>query len=413
MFFWISFAIVWTLGPLSIFKIASKYREKKILLKKETDYVKYIFTLSFLLTIGVFLLWYLLSVVCKFFTISPFFLFSLLLLQNIFCYAYYAYYLGHLSPKNPFKTQYHDPRALFEEAITTLLLLASSISVFVTCAVLFSILFEAIKFFDFVPLKDFLLSTHWGPQEFSSPPLPEQLASFSILPLLSGSVLITLIALLIAGPIGLMTAIYLSEYASPNLRQLFKPVLEILAGIPTIVYGFFAALIVGPALHKIGAKFGIMIVTESALSVGIVMGMMIVPFIASLSDDVLQALPLSIRQASIGMGATQAETIQKVVIPAALPGIASAFLLAISRAIGETMLVVMAAGLSAQMTFNPLSSVTTVTVQIVSLLTGDQTFDNPKTLAAFALGLALFIITLVLNLFAFNIIKRYSYKLSF
>ncbi|MBT7526785.1 MAG: phosphate ABC transporter permease subunit PstC, partial [Rhodospirillales bacterium] len=222
-----------------------------------------------------------------------------------------------------------------------------------------------------------------------------------------GTLLITAIDMLVAGPIGLMSAIYMAEYASPTARGILKPALEILAGIPTVVFGFFAALTVAPAIRDAGASLGLSVASESALAAGVVMGIMIIPFVSSLSDDVINAVPQSLRDGSYAIGATRSETIKKVIIPAALPGIVGSFLLAISRAIGETMIVVMAAGLAAKLTANPLEAVTTVTVQIVTLLVGDQEFDSPKTLAAFALGLALFCITLALNLIALKIVRKY------
>jgi phosphate transport system permease protein len=225
--------------------------------------------------------------------------------------------------------------------------------------------------------------------------------------LLAGTLLISTIALLVAVPLGLMSAIYLSEYASRPVRNIVKPALEILAGIPTVVYGFFAALTVAPFIRDFGTGLGLSVASESALAAGVVMGIMIIPFMSSLSDDVINAVPQSLRDGSYGMGATQSETIKQVVIPAALPGIVGAFLLAASRAIGETMIVVMAAGMSANLTINPLEAVTTVTVQIVALLTGDQEFDSTKTLAAFALGLTLFLMTLVLNVIALHIVRKY------
>jgi phosphate transport system permease protein len=219
--------------------------------------------------------------------------------------------------------------------------------------------------------------------------------------------LISLIAMFIAVPIGLMTAIYLSEYATPKFRTMAKPALEVLAGIPTVVYGFFAALTVAPFIRDIGESIGLNVASESALAAGIVMGVMIIPFVSSLSDDVIRAVPQAMRDGSLALGATRSETIKKVIIPAALPGIVGSVLLAASRAIGETMIVVMAAGLAANLTVNPLEAVTTVTVQIVTLLTGDQEFDSPKTLAAFALGLMLFVTTLLLNVIALHVVRRY------
>ncbi len=222
-----------------------------------------------------------------------------------------------------------------------------------------------------------------------------------------GTLLISFIAMLVAVPAGLMSAIYLAEYASPRVRSLAKPALEILAGIPTVVYGFFAALTVAPFLRKAGEGVGLEVSSESALAAGLVMGVMIIPFISSLADDVITAVPQSLRDGSLGLGATRSETIKKVIFPAALPGIVGGVLLAVSRAIGETMIVVMAAGLAAKLTANPLETVTTVTVQIVTLLVGDQEFDSPKTLAAFALGLMLFVVTLALNFIALRVVKKY------
>jgi phosphate transport system permease protein len=222
--------------------------------------------------------------------------------------------------------------------------------------------------------------------------------------------MITFIAMLVAGPIGLLSAIYLAEYASPHFRATVKPIMEILAGVPTVVYGFFAALTVAPFVRSLGESIGLQVSSESALAAGAVMGIMIIPFVSSLSDDAISAVPRMLREASLGLGATRAETITKVIVPAALPGIIAGFLLAISRAIGETMIVVMAAGLAANLTADPLEAVTTVTVQIVTLLTGDQEFDSAKTLSAFALGLVLFVSTLMLNVFALHILRTYREK---
>lgn len=231
--------------------------------------------------------------------------------------------------------------------------------------------------------------------------------SFGAIPVFLGTIMITFIAMLVAAPIGLMSAIYLSEYASQRARTIIKPFLEILAGIPTVVYGYFAAIVFAPALRDFGASLGLNIASESALAAGVVMGIMIIPFILSLSDDVMNAVPTALKDASLGLGATRSETVVKVVVPAALPGIIGALLLAISRGIGETMIVVMAAGLVANLTINPFDSVTTVTAQIVTLLVGDQEFDSAKTLAAFALGFTLFLITLVLNVAALLIVRKY------
>jgi phosphate transport system permease protein len=231
--------------------------------------------------------------------------------------------------------------------------------------------------------------------------------SFGAIPVLAGTFLISGIAMSIAVPFGLMSAIYLSEYAGPKFRAVVKPLLEILAGIPTVVYGFFAALVVAPFIRDLGMRVGLSVSSESALAAGLVMGIMIIPFVSSLSDDVINAVPQSMRDGSYGLGATKSETIKLVILPAALPGIVGSILLAVSRAIGETMIVVMAAGLAANLTLNPLQAVTTVTVQIVTLLVGDQEFDSPKTLAAFALGLLLFVVTLVLNVIALYVVRKY------
>jgi phosphate transport system permease protein len=229
-------------------------------------------------------------------------------------------------------------------------------------------------------------------------------------PVFAGTLLITLIAMLVAVPIGLLSAIHMTFYASKRFRDVAKPALEILAGVPTVVYGFFAALMVAPAVRAAGEAIGLSVASESALAAGIVMGVMIIPFISSLSDDAITAVPLSLRDGAYALGATRSETIRNVIVPAALPGIVGGVLLAVSRAIGETMIVVMAAGLAANLTANPLDAVTTVTVQIVALLTGDQEFDSAKTLSAFALGLVLFGVTLVLNVIALRITQRYREK---
>ena len=231
--------------------------------------------------------------------------------------------------------------------------------------------------------------------------------AFGALPLFAGTLLIATIAMLVAVPVGLYSAIYLAEYAQPKLRAFAKPALEILAGIPTVVYGFFAALTVAPMIVDICRAVGLSASSESALAAGLVMGIMIIPFVSSLSEDVISAVPQSLRDGSLAMGATKAETIRKVILPSALPGIVSALLLAFSRAIGETMIVVMAAGLAANMTANPLESVTTITAQIVTILVGDQSFDSPKTLSAFALGLTLFCFTLMLNILALRVVRKY------
>jgi phosphate transport system permease protein len=298
---------------------------------------------------------------------------------------------------------YKSPARIYLEFMgKAVLLLATLMTSLVTLGVVLSIIFESIKFFNVVPLTEFIFGTQWSPQASTD----DVRGHFGTLPLFMGSILITCIALLVAGPIGLYSAVFTAFYAPPRIRHLLKPILEMLAGIPTVVYGFFAIVFVAPFVRKLGLILGIDIATESAIVAGLVMGVMIIPFISSLTDDVLYAQPQALRDGSLGLGATYEETIRLVLLPSAFPGIASAFLLAISRAIGETMLVVMAAGMSANLTLNPLQPVTTVTVQIVCLLTGDQEFKSPKTLAAFALGLTLFAFTFLLNLIAFRIVQN-------
>ncbi|WP_321527352.1 phosphate ABC transporter permease subunit PstC [Sedimenticola selenatireducens] len=294
-----------------------------------------------------------------------------------------------------------------ESVVKWLLVGCSTIAIFTTLGIVLSVLFEAIRFFETVPITEFLFGLEWSPQMAIREDQVGSSGAFGVIPLFAGTLLIALIAMLVAVPIGLMSAIYLSEYAGAHFRAWAKPLLEILAGIPTVVYGFFAALTVAPFIRNNGALLGLDVSSESALAAGLVMGIMIIPFISSLSDDVINAVPQTMRDASLGIGATHSETVRKVILPAALPGIVGGILLAVSRAIGETMIVVMAAGLSANLTANPLQSVTTVTVQIVTLLVGDQEFDSPKTLAAFALGLLLFLITLVLNVVALHVVRRY------
>ena len=297
-----------------------------------------------------------------------------------------------------------------EKVVKFLLVLATLFTIYITFAIVLSVIFESIRFFKAVPISDFLFGLKWSPQTALRTNQGGSSGAFGAVPLFVGTFLITIIAMVIAGPLGLFSAIYLSEYGTRSFRNYVKPALEILAGIPTVVYGYFAALTVAPLLTAYGAKLGLDISSESALAAGLVMGIMIIPYVLSLSDDVINSVPQSLRDASYGLGATKAETIKQVVIPAALPGIMGAMLLGMSRAIGETMIVVMAAGLSANLTINPLKTVTTVTVQIVTLLTGDQEFDSPKTLAAFALGLTLFVVTLILNIIALSIVKKYREK---
>ena len=294
-----------------------------------------------------------------------------------------------------------------ERAVEYLLVIASLIAILTTIGIFVSVLFESMRFFQQVSVTEFLFGSSWSPQTAIRADQVGASGAFGAVPLFAGTLLISGIAMLVAAPIGLMAAIFLSEYAGPRVRSYSKPMLEVLAGVPTVVYGYFAALTVGPMLRDLGVNFGIPVSSESALGAGLVMGIMIIPFVSSLSDDVINAVPQTLRDGSYGLGATRSETIRLVVIPAALPGIVGAILLAVSRAIGETMIVVMAAGLAANLTANPFEAVTTVTVQIVTLLVGDQEFDSAKTLAAFALGLVLFIVTLILNVIALYVVRRY------
>jgi phosphate transport system permease protein len=315
-------------------------------------------------------------------------------------------FLGFAVAWTRFRPQFR-ARNHVELAIKIALIAASMVAIFTTIGILLSVTFEAIRFFRQVPFADFLLGLSWSPQTAIRADQVGSSGAFGAVPQFAGTLLISGIALFVAVPIGLMIAIYLSEYALPSLRRVVKPVLEVLAGIPTVVYGYFAALTVAPVIRDLGASAGLDVASESALGAGLVMGIMIIPFVSSLSDDVINAVPSAMRDGSYALGATKSETIKRVILRAALPGIVGGVLLAASRAIGETMIVVMAAGLSANLTANPLESVTTVTVQIVTLLVGDQEFDSPKTLAAFALGLVLFVVTLILNIIALQVVRRY------
>jgi len=305
------------------------------------------------------------------------------------------------------RIRYQLQRRPGESAMMALMWLAACIDVIITGAIIYSVVSESLRFFSHVPLGDFLFGLKWSPQTAMRADQAGASGAFGMVSLLTGTMMITAIALLVAVPVGLMSAIYLSEYAKPKFRKFAKPVLELLAGIPTVVYGYFAVITVAPFFHRLGEVIGLDIASESALVAGVVMGIMIIPFVSSLSDDMITAVPRGLRDASYGLGATKSETIKRVVLRSALPGIMGAVLLAVSRAIGETMIVVMAAGLSANLTANPFEAVTTMTVQMVTLLTGDQEFNSPKTLAAFALGLTLFIFTLMLNIIAQYIVKKY------
>jgi phosphate transport system permease protein len=287
------------------------------------------------------------------------------------------------------------------------LLACSGVAVLTTIGIVVSVLYEAIHFFHFVSPIEFLFGTTWSPQMAMRADQVGSSGAFGAVPLFTGTLLIAIIALIVSVPVGLFSAIFLAEYAARSVRTVVKPLLEILAGIPTVVYGFFAAMTVGPLLRVFGQSLGLTVVSESALAAGLVMGVMIIPFVSSLSDDMITAVPQSLRDGAYALGATRSETIRNVVLPAALPGIVGGVLLAASRAIGETMIVVMAAGLSANLTANPFEAVTTVTVQIATLLVGDTEFDSPKTLAAFALGLVLFLATLGLNIIALKVVRKY------
>ena len=302
------------------------------------------------------------------------------------------------------------------------LFVCSAVAVLTTVGIIASLAFDSFRFFQYVPITEFLFGTQWSPQVAIRADQVGSSGAFGAVPLFAGTLLIMVIAMTVAAPIGLMSAIYLSEYAGPTARAVIKPVLEVLAGVPTVVYGFFAALTVGPTLRVFFNEIGLFLIggpldgvgqylalvqNQMALTAGAVMGIMLIPFVSSLSDDIMNAVPQSLRDGSFAMGATKSETVKRVLLPAALPGIAGALLLAVSRAIGETMIVTMAAGLAANLTFNPLDTVTTVTVQIVTLLTGDQEFNSAKTLSAFGLGLTLFLVTLMLNIVAQRIVQTY------
>jgi phosphate transport system permease protein len=306
--------------------------------------------------------------------------------------------------------------------VVGLLFASSAVAVMVTVGIIAALVFDSLRFFASVPIGEFLFGTQWSPQTAIRADQVGSSGAFGALPLFAGTFLIMLIAMTVAAPVGLFAAIYLSEYAGPTFRAVIKPALEVLAGVPTVVYGFFAALTVGPAFREffngLGARlvggpldglgeYLMLVQNQMALVAGAVMGIMLIPFVSSLSDDIINAVPQSLRDGSYAMGATRSETVKRVLLPAALPGVAGAMLLAMSRAIGETMIVTMAAGLAARLTLNPLDTVTTVTVQIVTLLTGDQEFNSPKTLAAFGLGLTLFSVTLALNFIAQRIVQTY------
>ena len=284
--------------------------------------------------------------------------------------------------------------------------LSSWITIGITFAIIASLSYETIKFFTLIDPREFFFNTTWSPQTAFRADSIGSSGEFGLIPLIWGTFFITTIAMCIAGPLGLLCAILTAEYLKPKVRTVVKPLLEVLAGIPTVVYGFFAAIVLGPWLRQTGVTLGLDVSTESALAAGLVMGIMIIPLISSITDDVLTAVPSAMRDGARGVGATREETILSVVLPAALPGVVAGFIMAISRAVGETMIVVMAAGLAANLTINPLEAVTTVTVQIVTLLIGDQEFESAKTLSAFALAFTLFTVTFILNWIAYRNYKN-------
>ncbi|MFB0611312.1 phosphate ABC transporter permease subunit PstC [Aurantiacibacter poecillastricola] len=299
-------------------------------------------------------------------------------------------------------------RTRVERAVLTTLLIASLVAILTTLGILVSLVFETVRFFSMVNPLDFLFGTNWSPDPMSSASDPDG-SRYGAIPLFWGTLFIgAIIAMIVAIPLGMMSAIYLNQYAAPRVRTWVKPMLEILAGVPTVVYGYFAALTIAPAIRDIALSLGVSNPSsESALAAGLVMGVMIIPFVSSMADDSIAAVPQAMKDGSLAMGATQNETIKRVLVPAALPGIVAGIMLAISRAIGETMIVVMAASFAANLSANPLEAMTTVTVQIVALLTGEGSFDHPATLAAFALGFVLFMVTLVLNIIALRVVKRF------
>lgn len=292
-------------------------------------------------------------------------------------------------------------RNVVEQVVRGILIVCSLIAIATTVAIVLSLVFESLRFFQMYPWQDFFFGTEWTPSFGGG-------SELGMLPLLWGTLYISLIALLVAVPVGLYAAIYMSEYATPRVRSVVKPAIEVLAGIPTIVYGLFALVTVGPLLRDwIAQPLGLGSSGSSVMTAGLVMGMMLIPFVSSLSDDIINAVPQSLRDGSLAMGSTHSETIRQVVLPAALPGIVGAVLLAASRAIGETMIVVLGAGAMARISPNPFEAMTTITVKIVGQLTGDNDFASPETLVAFALGLTLFVMTLGLNVLALYIVRKY------
>lgn len=329
--------------------------------------------------------------------VTKYFLVTALLTLNAF--------LIHSFYKKKFNAKNH-----IEKSMELVLSITAGIGILITIVITASILFEALRFFEMVSISDFLFGTSWNPQMAVTAEQSVGSSAFGVVPVFLGTLLVTLIAMLVAIPLGIMAAVYLCLYAKAKVRDYLKPILEILAGVPTVVYGYFAVVAIAPFFKSFFAYFGLNIASESALAAGFVMGIMIIPFILSLTDDALNSVPQALKDGALALGSTKSEMIKKVVLPAAIPSIIGAVILAVSRAIGETMIVVMAAGLVAKLTFNPLDSVTTATVQIVTLLVGDQEFDSPKTLAAFALALTLFVFTFIFNIIALMVIKNYKKK---
>lgn len=323
----------------------------------------------------------------------------------LICFLIGDYFLIRHFYKIKFNSKNH-----IENFLKLLLTITAGIGIIITIVITISILFESLRFFKLINIEDFLFGTSWNPQMAINSEQSVGKSSFGAIPVFLGTLLITLIAMAVAIPLGIMAAVYLSFYAKNKTRDYLKPILEILAGVPTVVYGYFAVIAIAPFFKNLFAQFGINIASESALAAGFVMGIMIIPFILSLTDDALNSVPQSLKDGALALGSTKSEMIKKVAIPTAMPSIIGAIILAVSRAIGETMIVVMAAGLVAKMSFNPLDSVTTATAQIVTLLVGDQEFDSPKTLAAFALALTLFIFTFIFNIIALVVIKKYKRK---
>ena len=354
------------------------------------------YSYCFCLWVVVFLL---MLVFCDFSQNTKYILFSLLVFASLVLIIF-------LYSKN-FNAKKH-----FEKSNVFILFITALIGIGITVLITLIIFFESIKFFELVNVFDFFTGLSWNPQTAIAIEQGVSNSSFGVVPVFLGTILITLIAMLVAIPVGIICAIYLGMYAKPKQRDFLKPILEILAGVPTVVYGYFAVIAIAPFFRNFLTFFGLEVSTESALATGFVMGVMIIPFILSLTDDAINSVPQSLKDASLALGSTKSEMIKKVVIPSAMPSIIGAIILATSRAIGETMIVVMSAGLIAKLTINPLDSMTTATAQIVTLLVGDQEFDSPKTLSAFALALTLFIFTFVLNVIALSVIKKFRKKYS-